>query len=231
MSKKVKVALQLSVGGLGDKSFNDSAFGGLEEAQRKFGINYEYATWQNIEANGENIENWAKSDIDLIISVGFGNAAAVAKIAPKYPDKLFAVVDYATEGNNVWSATYREYEGDFVVGVLAALVTQTRIVGFMAGALPHCRRIELALPRGKKRRPRHQLLFRLLASLMTRQRAMLAQPSTCWGPMYIYQVLPLLPGAIETAKIWQKDFGTGVITAYCPQSGYRRIKNEAVPFG
>lgn len=151
MSNKKKVGLQLSIGGLGDKSFNDSAFSGLEEAQRKYDIDFDYALWQNPMLNANTLENWAKMDYDLIIAVGYGNATAINEIAAKYPNKKFALVDYAGEGDNVWSATYREYEGDFVVGVLAALVTQTRIVGFMGGGVtPIVRRIELGFAQGVK---------------------------------------------------------------------------------
>jgi basic membrane protein A len=72
-------------------------------------------------------------------------------VAAQFPDTRFAVVDVAAEGSNVWSATYREYEGDFVVGVLAALVTQTRMVGFIGGGVtPVVRRIELGYAQGVK---------------------------------------------------------------------------------
>ena len=151
MSKNIKVGLQLSIGGLGDLSFNDSAFAGLEKAQRTFGFEFETAPWENPMLNAEHLEKWAKSDLDLIIAVGYGNAAPVSEVAARYPDKRFAVVDVAGEGSNVWSAIYREYEGDFVVGVLAALVTETRMVGFMGGGVtPVVRRIELGYARGVK---------------------------------------------------------------------------------
>lgn len=151
MSNKIKVGMQLSVGGLGDKSFNDSAYAGLQRAQESYGIEFEAADWQNPEQNAAIIEDWAKADYDLIIAVGYGNAPPINEVAAKYPDKRFAIVDFAGEGDNVWSATYREYEGDFVVGVLAALVTQTRMVGFMGGGVtPVVRRIELGFAQGVK---------------------------------------------------------------------------------
>jgi basic membrane protein A len=212
MSKKVKVALQLSVGGLGDKSFNDSAFAGLEEAHRKYGIEYDYATWQNIEANEENIEKWAKSDIDLIVSIGFGNASAIARIAQKYPDKMFAIVDYAAKGDNVWSATYREYEGDFVVGVLAALVTQTRIVGFMGGGItPVVRRIELGFAQGVRNvDPGISFISDYVGEFDDPVKgALLAETQYMLGSDVIYQVAGRCGlGAIETAK----NFGKWIIS-------------------
>lgn len=151
MSQKIKVGLQLSVGGLGDQSFNDSAFAGIEEAQQLYGIEFETATWQNPELNKETLASWAKTGFNLIIAAGYLNAPSINEVAAEFPNSRFALVDFAGEGSNVWSATYREYEGDFVVGVLAALVTQTRIVGFMGGGItPVVRRIELGFAQGVK---------------------------------------------------------------------------------
>jgi basic membrane protein A len=152
MSEKIKVGLQLSIGGLGDLSFNDSAYAGLEKAQRTYsGIEFETAQWENPLVNAEHLEAWAKAGFDLIVAVGYGNATPVSEVAVQYPDTRFAVVDVAADGNNIWSATYREYEGDFVVGVLAALVTQTRMVGFIGGGVtPVVRRIELGYAQGVK---------------------------------------------------------------------------------
>jgi basic membrane protein A len=151
MPHKTKVGLQLSVGGLGDLSFNDSAYAGLREAQQLHGIEFQTANWENPMLNAINLENWAKEDFDLIIAIGYGNAAPLSEVAARYPNQRFASVDVAAEGRNVWSATYREYEGDFVVGVLAALVTQTHMVGFMGGGVtPVVRRIELGFAQGVK---------------------------------------------------------------------------------
>jgi basic membrane protein A len=149
MSKKIKVGLQLSVGGLGDKSFNDSAYSGLEKAHQVYGIEFETAPWENPMLNVNSIENWAKADYDLIIGIGYGNAPPISEVATQYPDKRFAIIDFAGQGDNVWSATYREYEGDFVVGVLAGLTTQTHMVGFIGGGVtPIVRRIELGFAQG-----------------------------------------------------------------------------------
>ncbi len=151
MSKPIKVGLQLSIGGRGDLSFNDSAFAGIEEADRLYNIEYTTAPWENPMLNAVNLEEWAKSDYDLIIGIGYGNAKPINEVAAQYPDKRFAIIDVAGEGPNVWSAVYREYEGDFVVGVLAALVTQTRMVGFIGGGVtPVVRRIELGYAQGVK---------------------------------------------------------------------------------
>ena len=151
MPNKVKVGLQLSVGGLGDLSFNDSAYSGLTEAKESYAIDFETAAWENPMVNATNIEAWAKAGYDLIIGIGYGNAAPISEVAAKYPNINFAVVDVEGTGDNVWSAIYREYEGDFVVGVLAALVTRSHMVGFIGGGVtPIIRRIELGFAQGVK---------------------------------------------------------------------------------
>ncbi len=151
MSDTMRVGLQLSVGGLGDLSFNDSAYAGLEEARQLYGIKYETASWQNPMLNAASMDSWAEAGFDLIVAIGYNNSAPLCEVAARQPNCRFAVIDCAGEGRNVWSATYREYEGDFVVGVLAALVTQTRMVGFIGGGVtPVVHRIELGFAQGVK---------------------------------------------------------------------------------
>ncbi len=204
MSKKLKVGLLLSIGGLGDQSFNDSAYTGLEEAQLKYGIDFDFATWQNPILNANTLENWAKMKYDLIIGVGYGNATAVNEVAAKYSDHHFALIDFASESNNVWSATYREYEGDFVVGVLAALVTQTRIVGFMGGGVtPVVHRIELGFAQGVKNvDPSISFISDYVGEFDDPLKGrLLAETQYMLGADVIYQVAGRCGlGAIETAR-------------------------------
>jgi basic membrane protein A len=151
MSKKIRVGLQLSVGRLGDLSFNDSAYAGLKEAQKKFNVQFETVSWQNPVANATTMEGWAKAGYDLIIAIGYGNATPLSDVASRYPDNHFAIVDYAAEGHNIWSGVYREYEGDYIVGIMAGLVTRTQIVGFIGGGVtPVVKRIEAGFAQGVK---------------------------------------------------------------------------------
>jgi len=204
MSNKIKVGLQLSIGGLGDRSFNDSAYSGLEEANDKYEIDFETAPWEEPDTNAGHLENWAKRDFDLIVAVGFGNAPPINQVAAQYPNKRFAIVDFAGEGQNVWSATYREYEGDFVVGVLAALVTQTRIVGFMGGGVtPVVRRIELGFAQGVKNvDPSISFISDYVGEFDDPQKGrLLAETQYMLGADVIYQVAGRCGlGAIETAR-------------------------------
>jgi basic membrane protein A len=236
MSKKLKVGLQLSIGGLGDKSFNDSAFSGAEEAKEKLDVEVVHADWQGPEQNEVALEEWANSDIDLIIAAGFGNAKPVSAVAARYPDKRFALIDVAGEGENIWSATYREYEGDFVVGVLAALVTQTRIVGFMGGGItPVVRRIELGFAQGVKNvDPSISFISDYVGEFDDPVKgALLAETQYMLGADVIYQVAGRCGlGAIETAKTFNKwIISTGGDHSYMAPKNVltSRIKNVGRP--
>jgi basic membrane protein A len=212
MSEKLKVGLQLSVGGLGDQSFNDSGYSGVIAAKEAHDFEFETATWQNPTLNSSNLENWAESGYDLIIAIGYGNATPINEVAAKYPNSRFALVDVAGEGSNVWSATFREYEGDFVVGVLAALVTQTRMVGFMGGGVtPIVRRIELGFAQGVKNvDPSISFISDYVGEFEDPLKGrLLAETQYTLGADIIYQVAGRCGlGAIETAR----EFGKWIIS-------------------
>jgi basic membrane protein A len=139
----------LAQGGLGDRSFNDSAYAGLQEAQRRFEIRFETVDFTSDEANTEALRNFAQQNYDLIIGVGFESAAYIAAVAPDYPDQHFAVIDVVVDSPNVASIIYREQEGDFLMGVLAALLTESKTVGFVGGMdIDIIRRIESGFKQG-----------------------------------------------------------------------------------
>jgi len=143
------VGLLMGVGGLGDQSFNDSAYLGLQTARRELGIQFETDAWGMLNENIATLRKWAEAHFDLIIALGYGHSLSIAQVAAEYPEQRFAIVDTVVEAPNVWSATFREYEGDFVVGALAGLVTRTGCVGFVGGgATPAVRRIEIGYAQG-----------------------------------------------------------------------------------
>lgn len=129
----LNVGMLLARGGLGDRSFNDSAYAGLQEAQKQFGIRFETADFTSDEANLEALRRFARQEYDLIIGVGFENAAYIETVAKEFPDRNFAIIDVEAKGDNVASIIYREQEGDFLMGVLAAMLTESKKVGFIGG--------------------------------------------------------------------------------------------------
>jgi len=145
----LNVGMLLARGGLGDRSFNDSAYAGLQEAQKQLGIRFETIDFTSEEANLEALRGLAREGYDLIIGVGFENAAAIETVAAEFPDGKFAIVDAVAAGENVASIVYREQEGDFLMGVLAAMLTESRKVGFVGGMdIDITRRIESGFRQG-----------------------------------------------------------------------------------
>ena len=139
----IHVGLILGSGGLGDLSFNDSAYAGLQEAQRQFGIRFETVDYATDDENLAELNRLIRLGYDLIIGIGFENAGYIETLSKENPDRKFAVIDTTVAGENVASIVYREQEGDFLMGVLAAMLTDTGMVGFVGGMdIPILRRIE-----------------------------------------------------------------------------------------
>jgi basic membrane protein A len=136
-----KVGLVYDIGGRGDKSFNDSAWTGLEAARKEQGNKIEA---RDIEPNpdGSNrkelLDSLADDGYGLIFGVGFLFSEDIAKSATESPDTTFAVIDgfddLCTEkGKNLLCIGFKEEEGSFLVGAAAALKTKSNTVGFVGG--------------------------------------------------------------------------------------------------
>lgn len=119
-----RIAVVFATGGLGDKSFNDSAYEGLLLAEEAFDIEYDYAEPAAI-TDFETFLNQfsATRRYDLIIAIGFDQADALNKIAARFPDQKYAIVDTVVEQPNVASFVYEEKERGFLLGVASALMT------------------------------------------------------------------------------------------------------------
>lgn len=123
-SAKIKVALVFATGGLGDKSFNDSAFEGLKAAEEQLGVEYDYAEPMAITEYQPLLMQFANThQYDLIISIGFDQADALSEIAAHFPQQKFAIVDMVVNRPNVASYVYKERERGFLMGVAAGLTT------------------------------------------------------------------------------------------------------------
>ena len=137
------IALALAVGDLGDRAFNDSAYAGLQRAQSELGVRFRVLPFRNRERQPDTLRELAQERPDLVIALGFDNVEAVTAVAAEYPRQRFAIVDAAVEAPNVSSIVFRELEGDFLAGVLTALLSSSGSVGFLGGAdVEVIRRIE-----------------------------------------------------------------------------------------
>ncbi|MBA3266518.1 MAG: BMP family ABC transporter substrate-binding protein [Nocardioidaceae bacterium] len=131
-----KVGLAYDVGGVGDQSFNDSAYAGLTQVVEDVD-----GTCEEVEANAgesdadreERLRLLADGGFNPIIAVGFVYSPAVDVVAAEYPEVSFAVVDGYSEAKNAANLTFAANEGSFLVGVAAALKSEAKNVGFLGG--------------------------------------------------------------------------------------------------
>jgi basic membrane protein A len=119
-----KVALIIAQGGLGDRSYNDLAYSGLEKAAKDFGVEIKAIESPDPVGEGEQLlRTAAESGFDLVITLEYSHFDPLARVAPDYPDTLFGIVNIAVEQPNVVSIIFKEHEGSFLAGALAAMVT------------------------------------------------------------------------------------------------------------
>jgi len=136
-----KVGVVYDIGGRGDKSFNDSAYAGLQAAQKEQGDKLQA---KDVEPNpdGSNrkelLDGLADEGYGLIFGIGFLFSEDIAKSAKENPDTQYAVIDgfdpLCTEkGKNLLCIGFQEEQGSFLVGAAAALKTKSNVVGFVGG--------------------------------------------------------------------------------------------------
>jgi len=128
----IKPGIIYDLGGKFDKSFNEGVYNGAEKFKKEFGIEYrgfEIADSQREQA----MRNFARRGIDPILAVGFSQAAAVEKVAKEFPKVRFAIIDMVVDLPNVQSIVFKEHEGSFLVGILAAMSAKSGKVGFVGG--------------------------------------------------------------------------------------------------
>lgn len=119
-----KIAVVFATGGLGDQSFNDAAYRGINLAETELGIEYNYAEPAAIAEFETYLTQFAASrSYDLIISIGFDQADALTNVAERFPEQKFALVDSVVDMPNVASFVFAEEERGFLMGVASAMMT------------------------------------------------------------------------------------------------------------
>ncbi|MGQ0838334.1 BMP family lipoprotein [Actinokineospora sp.] len=151
----VKVGLAYDIGGRGDQSFNDSAARGLDKAKAEFGIEIkelEAAAGETDAQKEDRLRQLAEGGYNTIIAVGFAYGPALTKAAADYPEVKFALIDSEdATGANIANLVFAEQEGSFLVGVAAALKSQTGNVGFIGGVnVPLIQKFEVGFTAGVK---------------------------------------------------------------------------------
>jgi basic membrane protein A len=149
--KSLKVGVVFDSGGRGDKSFNDSAWAGIERAKAELGIEERSVESKSDKDYETNISTLAEQGMDLVVAVGMNQQTAVSRVAPKFPDVKFAIVDGSVEAPNVRELKFAEHEGSFLAGYLAALVSKAGKIGFVGGEeIPLIKKFEAGYIAGAK---------------------------------------------------------------------------------
>lgn len=131
--KAFKIGMVTDVGGVNDKSFNQSAWEALQRLKAETS-----ATTKYLESKGEadmepNLNQFVRDGYNLTWGIGFLFTDALTKLATENPDAKLAVIDAEVKAPNVTSVTFAEHEGSFLVGVVAGLTTKTDKIGFVGG--------------------------------------------------------------------------------------------------
>jgi basic membrane protein A len=139
-----RIGIITSIGGLGDKGFNDYTFKGASTAAEFLGLKLDVVeplAIGDFEMLQRDLAMTGKYKV--IILVGFLQMDALAVVAPDFPEQKFIIVDGVVNEPNVASLIFRENEGSFLVGIVAGMMTKTNRIGFVGGMnIPIIRRFQ-----------------------------------------------------------------------------------------
>ncbi|MPR07184.1 BMP family lipoprotein [Microvirga tunisiensis] len=128
-----KPAVVYDLGGKFDKSFNEGVHTGAEKFKKDTGTDYRDFEPQNDAQREQALRRFARDGFSPIVAVSFSQETALKKVAEEFPKTQFAIIDSVVEKPNVQSIVFKEHEGSFLVGLLAAQASKTNKVGFVGG--------------------------------------------------------------------------------------------------
>lgn len=131
--ERVKIGVMLSDAGLGDQSFSDIAFEGLEKARDELDITFDYRELEISGTYKQGLEELMAEGQDLIIGIGFAVQEDLETIAKANPNQQFLLIDAESDLPNIHNVTFKDNEGSFLIGALAAIKTKNNVVGFIGG--------------------------------------------------------------------------------------------------
>ena len=147
----IKPAIVYANGGKYDKSFNEGVFNGAKKFTEETKIAVADFEPSNETQFEQALRRFAQRGSDPVIAVGFSQAVALEKVAKEFPNTHFTIIDSVVPLPNVQSVVFREHEGSFLVGVLAALASKSGKVGFVGGMdIPLVRRFQCGYEQGIK---------------------------------------------------------------------------------
>lgn len=154
---KIKVGIVFDIGGKNDRSFNAAAWEGVKRARQDLDIVLRDVEPGNPTSIEPAMRAFAEKNFDLIIGVGFAQGPIMQRVATDYPNIKFAIIDGVIldkEGKplpNVASLVFREHEGSYLVGMIAAEKSKTGVLGFVGGMdIPLIHRFKTGYEEGAK---------------------------------------------------------------------------------
>lgn len=132
------IAMITDTNGVDDKSFNQSAWKGIQDFAKENNLERGDGGYDYLESTSDadfepNLNRLVRRDFDLVYGIGFLLKDAMETIADQQPDKMFGLVDEIADRPNVVSIMFKEQEGAFLAGAAAALMTKSDKIGFVGG--------------------------------------------------------------------------------------------------
>jgi basic membrane protein A and related proteins len=144
-------AVIFELGGKFDKSFNQAAWNGAERWKKETGKPYLEFEVQNAAQREQAARRFAERGANPVVGIGFPQASSIEAVAKAFPNARFAIIDMVVVQPNVQSFVYREHEGSFLVGMMAALASKSGKVGFVGGMdIPLVRKFLCGYEQGAK---------------------------------------------------------------------------------
>lgn len=132
-SAKLVIGLVTDQGGVNDKSFNQSASTGIDNAVNDFGVEKKIIESKKKEDYEQNLKAFITNKADLICAVGFMMSDAVTNVSKQNPDSKFLYIDGVVDSPNVLNVTFKENEGSYLMGIIAAKMSKSNKIGFIGG--------------------------------------------------------------------------------------------------
>ena len=126
-------AIIFDLGGKFDKSFNESAFNGAQRWADETGGSFAEVELQSDAQREQALRRFAEAGNNPIVMAGFAFATALEEVAADYPDTKFVIIDMVVDQPNVRSIVFSEEQGSYLVGMLAAMASDSQTVGFIGG--------------------------------------------------------------------------------------------------
>ena len=148
---QIKPSVIYDMGGKFDRSFNQASYTGAEAFKKETGISYTDFEITNEGQREQVMLRFAQRGYSPIVVAGFQQAPIVEKVAKQFPNTHFVMIDSVVDLPNVRSVIFKEQEGSFLVGALAAIKSEHKAVGFVGGMdIPLIRKFGCGYEQGAK---------------------------------------------------------------------------------